>query len=52
MYQIISKSIQKCLIGSFCVVSLSVLVSVSVGQAPPGFDTLFDGKSFNGWVVP
>ena len=40
------------LAGLVCLVSLSFSTSVCFSQAPAGFDTLFDGKSFAGWVVP
>ena len=38
--------------GLGCLLLPSLFVSVCVGQAPAGFDTLFDGKSLAGWVVP
>lgn len=52
MYRNVLMSLRKCLTGLFYLVLCGVLTSVAVAQAPAGFDTIFNGKNFSGWVLP
>ena len=52
MQRITLLTLKNIVTGLGCLLLPGLFVSVCVGQAPAGFDTLFDGKSLAGWVVP
>ena len=52
MHRITVIGLKKCLVGLFCVASCTPLAWVCSAEPPQGFTSLFDGKSFAGWVLP
>ncbi|MFP6621631.1 MAG: family 16 glycoside hydrolase, partial [Pirellulaceae bacterium] len=52
MHRITVIGLKKCLVGLLCVASWIPLASVCSAEPPQGFTSLFDGKSFAGWVLP